>query len=129
MATFVSTTLAKRTGATTTIFSPMGIDGGVATLADASAAYQRLGSNITMSSKRTGNNKRITRIRVSIPLVDQSPSGVPFHVSSAVADISITVPDGTPNSNINDLAGYVEKIFASATTNFNDLIVDGEGVW
>lgn len=129
MATFVSTTLTRRTGSTTTVFSPMGIDGGLGTLADTTAANQRLGSNISMSSKRTGNNKRVTRVRVSVPLVDSSNAAVPVLVSTAFADLIITVPDGTPTANVNDLVGYLEKVCASATTNFNDLLVGGQGVW
>lgn len=129
MATFVSTTLARRTGATTTIFNPLGIDGGLGTLADTTLASQRLSNNITVSSKRSGSNKRVTRIRVSVPLVDSSNPAVPVLVSTAFADLIITVPDGTPTANVNDLSGYCEKVFASATTNFNDLIVNGQGVW
>lgn len=129
MATFVSTTLARRTGSSNVVFSPLGVDNGLGTLADTTAANQRLGSNITMSSKRTGSNKRVTRVRVSVPLVDSSNPAVPMLVSTAFADLIITVPDGTPNDNVNDLVGYLEKVCASATTNFNDLLVAGQGVW
>lgn len=129
MATFVSTTLTRRTGASTTVFNPLGIDGGLGTLGDTSVSNQRLGASVTMSSKRTGSNKRITRVRVSVPLVDSSNPAVPVLVSAAYADIALTVPDGTPTANINDLVGYCEKVFASATANFNSLLVNGEGVW
>lgn len=129
MATFVSTTLARRTGATTTIFNPLGIDGGLGTLADTTLSSQRLSNNITMSSKRSGSNKRVTRIRVSVPLVDSSNPAVPVLVSTAFADITLTVPDGTPTANVNDLVGYCEKVCATACTNFNDLLVNGQGVW
>lgn len=129
MATFVSTTLARRTGATTTIFNPLGIDGGLGTLADTTLSSQRLSNNITMSSKRSGSNKRVTRVRVSVPLVDSSNPAVPVLVSTAFADIVLTIPDGTPTTNVNDLVGYCEKVCAVATTNFNDLLVNGQGVW
>lgn len=127
MPTFISTTLAKRTGATNTVFSPLGIDGSVGTLADVTAANQRLGSSLTMSQKR-GNARRTTTVRVFVPLVDTSGS-IPVLKSVATAELSIVVPDGTPTANVNDLVGYLEKVCASATTNFNSLLVNGEGVW
>lgn len=129
MATFISTTLVKRTGASTTVFTPMGIDGSVGTLSDSSAAIQRLGNTITMSSRRSGA-KRVSKIKVLVPLVDSTTvPAAPKLLSTAFAELTITIPDGTPTANANDLVGYLEKICASATVNFDSLLVKGEGVW
>lgn len=127
MATLVSTALARRSGGTTT-FAPLGVYGGVGQLAE-SATFQRLSPQLTMSAKRTSGGRRISQVRFAIPQVDVTDAANPVLIRTGFVDVIITVPDGYPSANVNDLVGYVEKGTATAVTNLNALLVSGEGVY
>jgi hypothetical protein len=124
MATFVQTTLAKRTGATTTVFDPMGISNGVATMR-ATSAYTWIGRNITLSSLNTGNARR-TKVRVNIPQV--ASDGVTVN-ARPWAQIELFVPEGVAADDVNDLVGYIESFCSSSVANANDILVDGVGIY
>jgi hypothetical protein len=124
MATFIQTTLDKRTGATTTAFDPMGISGGVATMR-ASSAYTWLGRSITLSSLNTGNARR-TKVRVNIPQV--ASDGVTV-TSRPWAQIELFVPEGVAADDVNDLVGYIESFCSDSLTNADDILVGGVGIY
>lgn len=127
MATFVSTTLARRAGGNT-VFGPKVIEGGIGQLAE-SGDFESITPRITVSSRRTSGNRRVTRIRVAIPQVDNTNVNVPTVSRTAFADLTLTVPDGYPQSYVNDIVGFVEKLCATSVTNFNAILVNGEGVY
>lgn len=127
MATFVSTTLARRVGGST-VFAPKVIEGGIGYLAE-SGLFESITPRITVSSRRTSGNRRVTRVRVAIPQVDDTNADVPSVVRSAFADLTLTVPDGYPVSDVNDIVGFIEKLCATSVTNFNAILVNGEGVY
>lgn len=124
MATFVSTTLTQRTGAGTTVFTPQGISNGVGTLRE-SSTYTWLGRNITVSSRPDGKARR-TKVRVNVPQVaddDVSVTARPW------AQIEMFIPEGTSADDVNDLVGYIESLCDSSLTNFDEILVDGVGVY
>lgn len=128
MATFVSTTLAKRSG-TNTVFGPQTIEAGVGTLAESGSFQSGYSHRFTMSSRRSGGNKRITRLKFAVPLLDVTNPSIPIKISECTAELVVNVPDGTPTANVNDLIGYVGAACATGVTNLNAVLVTGEGVY
>ena len=131
MATFISTTLTKRSKAANAVFSPRVKDGRVGYL-EVNGNYQGLGDRMSMSSTLSSAKKRTTTVKFYVPLnrtVASGDSQVPLLVSTAVATLTIEVPDGTPTNDVNDLVGYVNGFTATALANGNDLLVNGVGVY
>lgn len=124
MATFISTTLAKRTGVSTTVFDPHTITNGVGTLREAST-YTWVGRSLTMSAKNEGSARR-TKVRVSIPQV--ASDGVTV-TARPWAQIEVYVPEGVAGDDVNDLIGYIESFCSTSLTNADQLLVDGVGVY
>lgn len=127
MATFVSTTVARRSGGNT-IFLPKVIESGIGQLSE-SSTFESVSPRLTISSRRTGGNRRVTRLRVAIPQVDNTNASVPSVVRSAFIDLTLTVPDGFAQADVNDLVGFIEKLTASGLVNINAVLVNGEGVY
>lgn len=127
MATFVSSTLTKRTGSTTTTFDPRVKDGNVGYLSP-SGSYADVAARLSMSSVRK-SNRRITSFRIAIPQISVDSLGNPVVLRNAYADLTLTVPDGYAANDINDIVGYLHDITDSSKTNFNDLLVNGVGVY
>lgn len=128
MATFITTTLAKRSTGNT-VFSPSTIEGGVGLLSNNAGTFTASAEKLSISSKRVSGNKRVTRMRIVVPQVDDSNPAVPRFVREAVAELVLTVPDGMARTDVDNLVGYVEKACASAVTNLNAILVNGEGVY
>lgn len=131
MATFISTTLSKRSKAANVIFTPRVKDGRVGYL-EVNGNFQGLGDRMSMSSALSSAKKRTTTIKFYVPLnrtVASGDSQVPLLVSTAVATLTIEVPDGTPTNDVNDLVGFVNGFTASSLANGNDLLVNGVGVY
>lgn len=131
MATFIDTTLTNRSKADDVIFSPRVKDGRVGYL-EVNGNFQGLGNRMSMSSTLSSAKKRTTTVKFYIPLNRTVASGetqVPLLISTAVATLTIEVPDGTPTSDVNDLVGYVNGFTAESVANGNDLLVNGVGVY
>lgn len=127
MATFVSTTLDKRTGATTTVFAPASISGGKGTLL-APATYAALSPSVELSSKTNGSGTRTSTIKISVPQIEGS-GDVPVVVSRPFIECRIVVPTGTLQTDVNDLVGYLNDALSTGTTNVDDVMVNGVGVY
>lgn len=131
MATFIDTTLTRRSKSDKVIFSPRVKDGRVGYL-EVNGNYQGLGDRMSMSSTLSSAKKRTTTVKFYVPLNRTVASGdnqVPLLISTAVATLTIEVPDGTPTSDVNDLVGFVNGFTAATLTNGNDLLVNGVGVY
>lgn len=131
MATFIDTTLTRRSKADKVIFSPRVKDGRVGYL-EVNGNFQGLGNRMSMSSTLSSAKKRTTSVKFYIPLNRTVASGetqVPLLISTAVATLTIEVPDGTPTSDVNDLVGFVNGFTAATLANGNDLLVNGVGVY
>lgn len=128
MATFVATTLARRSGGTMA-FSPRDIAGGVGVLRNVSGLYEGLAPSMSLSVKRQTNNRRTSRMKIVVPQVDDSNPDAPILKREAFAELVISVPDGMLVADVNDLVGYIEKATATAVTNLNAILVNGEGVY
>lgn len=131
MATFINTTLTKRSKAGNAVFTPRVKDGRVGYL-EVNGDYQGLGDRMSMSSTLSSAKKRTTTVKFYIPLNRTAESGatqIPMLISTAVATLTIEVPDGTPTSNVNDLVGFVNSFTAANLANGNDLLVNGVGVY
>lgn len=131
MATFISTTLTNRTKADNVTFTPRVKDGRVGYL-EVNGEFQGLGDRMSMSSTLSSAKKRTTTVKFYVPLNRTVVSGdtqVPLLVSTAVATLTIEVPDGTPTTDVNDLVGYVNGFTAATLANGNDLLVNGVGVY
>lgn len=126
MATFVSTTLAKRTGATTTVFAPATIQPNGSGLLLASGAIAGLTPFLELGSRRSAN-ARHTRVSVGIPQLD--PVSTTTVLFRPRATLELYIPDGTLQSDVNDIVGYINAATATALTNLNSLLVVGEGVY
>lgn len=125
MATFVSTTLTKRTGATTTVFAPSGVSGGISYLR-ASASYAYAAPFISASAIDPINGGvRRTRVRVTIPQLDAND----LVIGRPYGEVSLVVPESTLQTDIDDLVGYLNALTASSLTNFNDVLVNGVGMY
>lgn len=123
MATFTSTTLTKRTGATTTIFEPSAIDGGWSYFR-ASGAQALNGPSIRCRQSVNDRSRR-TDVRVAIPQLDSNG----LIISRPAIDLSMYVPSGADNDQINDLVGYLNALTASSLTNFDSFLVEGVGMY
>lgn len=131
MATFIDTTLTRRSKADKVIFSPRVKDGRVGYL-EVNGNFQGLGNRMSMSSTLSSAKKRTTSVKFYVPLNRTVASGetqVPLLISTAVATLTIEVPDGTPTSDVNDLVGFVNGFTAATLANGNDLLVNGVGVY
>lgn len=128
MATFVPTTLTKRTGATTTVFSPAVIASNVGRLR-APGTVSGFVPELTLRSVRSGNNSRKTTMRIQIPQVESLGVSVPFLKSLPWGEVNLWIPDGTLQTDVNDLVGYINAATATGVTNLNAILVNGEGVY
>jgi hypothetical protein len=124
VATFIQTTLTKRTGATTTVFEPNVMDSGTAYW-HTSGTLAGFGRYLEASQSR-GSSARRTRVRVGIPQLDSNGEKVLYRPSGL---IELYIPDGTAQDDVNDLVGYINALTASGMANFNDILVDGVGVY
>lgn len=120
MATFVSTTLTKRTGATTSVFAPR--EEGRLAVSGSVAGFERdcyLQSNMGSSGRRT-------KVRFTIPRLDADGLIV---LDRAWLSVDLWVPNGTQVDSVNDLVGYANSFTASALSNANDILVNGIGIY
>lgn len=124
MATFTSTTLTKRTGATSTTFVPMELSNDVGYLRE-SAASAGFGPYISMKQVYAGNARRTT-VRVGIPQLNSSGDAVLYRPSGMM---ELYIPNGTVQTDVDDIVGYLNALSATGVTNFNDLLVNGVGVY
>jgi len=124
MATFISTTLAKRTGATTTVFAPGTTSGNSGVLFESStlAGY---GAQLQLAASRSNDLRRST-VTFKIPML--SADGLSI-LRYAQAKLEIVVPDGMLQTSVDDLIGYVNAATNPALTNLNDILVDGDGIY
>jgi len=123
MSTFVSTVLTKRTGATTTTFSPSGIDGSFGYFR-ASSSYALNGPSIRIEQKVKDTFRR-TAVRILIPQIDANG----LIVARPAVDFSVYVPAGTVSDDVNDIVGYLNALTDSSLSNFNEMLVAGAGVY
>ena len=131
MATFIDTSLTRRSKSDKVVFSPRVKDGRVGYL-EVNGNFQGLGNRMSMSSTLSSAKKRTTSVKFYIPLNRTVASGetqVPLLISTAVATLTIEVPDGTPTNDVNDLVGFVNGFTAATLANGNDLLVNGVGVY
>lgn len=124
VATFVQTTLTKRTGAGTTVFSPSGFQNRIGYLR-APGTLTFLSPSLTMSSETSGNARR-TQVRVVLPQLATDGLSVMSRPSGL---IDLYIPEGTLQTDVNDLVGYLNALSATGLTNVNDLLVNGVGVF
>lgn len=124
MATFASTTLTKRTGATTTVFTPAQITDGIGYLYGP-ATIAGLGAMLSMKQVRNASGRRTT-VQISVPQMSTvEPSQVLFR---PYGKIDLWIPDGTLQTDVNDIVGYLNAYTASGLTLGNNLLVNGEAV-
>lgn len=131
MATFVDTSLTQRSTKTVAVFTPRVKDGRIGYL-EVAGDYQGLNPRISMSSALNSAKKRTTTVKFYVPLnrtVASGASQIPMLISTAVATLTIEVPDGTPTNQVNDLVGFVNGFTAASLANGNALLVDGVGVY
>jgi len=129
MATFVATTLDKRTGATTTVFSPYVVEkDGMGRLKAPSATFAHLAPELALKSWRTGNGRRAI-VQVAIPQVTVDSDGLPTRRSTISAKLEIYVPDSAVQTDVDDIVGYVESALSSSLANVDDILVNGVGVY
>jgi hypothetical protein len=122
MSTFTSTTLAKRTGATTTDFLPSGVASGYHYLR-ASGASVLTGPYLRCKQVIT-NDYRRADIRLVIPELDNGAI-----VRRPAVDLSLYVPAGSSSDNVNDMVGYIEALTSDSLTNFDSFLVAGVGMY
>lgn len=123
MSTFVSTTLTKRTGATTTVFTPSGIDSGFGYFR-ASGTHALNGPSLRVEQKVRDSYRR-TSVRVLVPQLDSDGR----IISRPAADMSLYVPAGALQTDVDDIVGYLNALTASSLTHFNEILVDGVGLY
>jgi hypothetical protein len=126
MATFISTTLTKRTGATTTVFAPTILDGGLGTLLEAGSTYTWQAPSMTLKQSRSASS-RTTTVRIYVPQLDGSTP--PVVLSRPYIECKLYVPDGTAQTDVDDLVGYLNAFTDSSLANGDDLLVNGLGVF
>lgn len=126
MATFISTTLTRRTGATTTVFTPSTIQPDGTGVLFSSGLASGLGARLELTSVRSGNGRK-ARAYVQIP---QLTAAAPYSVVSRPAGyVDLWIPDGAAQTDVNDLVGYLNALTAPGLTNLNDILVNGAGVY
>jgi len=123
MSTFVSTTLTRRTGATTTAFEPAGVAKGYHFLR-ASGASALSGPFVRVSQDINDAYRRST-MRIVVPQLDSN--GMVF--ARPAADVALYIPFGSANDDVNDLVGYLNALTATSLTNFDSFLVDGVGMY
>jgi len=123
MSTFISTTLTKRTGASTTAFSPSGIDGSFGYFR-ASGTHALNGPSIRVEQKVKDSFRR-TAIRILVPQLDADGR----IISRPAADLSVYIPAGTLTTDINDIVGYINALTDTSLSNFDDVLVNGVGLY
>lgn len=126
MATFITTTLTKRTGATTTAFAPSTIQPNGSGLLLASGTIAGLSPYLELSSRRSANARQ-TRVVVGVPQLSAVQPNVVLYRPRIVMEMYI--PDGTLQTDVNDLVGYLNAATATGLTNLNAILVNGEGVF
>jgi hypothetical protein len=72
------------------------------------------------------SGRRRTSLTFTVPQLSDDGLSV---LRYCQAKLEIIVPDGAPQTDVDDIVGYIESASKVATTNLNDLLVDGEGVW
>jgi hypothetical protein len=127
MATFISTTLDKRTGATTSVFAPSSKQGDHGILAVA-GTYAGLTPELRISSRVAGNGTRTAKVRITVPQIEAS-GDFPIVKSRPYIEATLVVPVGTLATDVDDLVGYLNDALSTGTTNINDLMVGGVGVY
>lgn len=123
MSTFVSTVLTKRTGATTTTFSPSGLDGSFGYFR-ASGTHALNGASIRVEQKVKDTFRR-TAVRILVPQLDSDGN----ITSRPAMDIALYVPAGALLTDVNDIVGYANALTATGLSNFNDILVNGVGMY
>lgn len=125
MATFTSTTLTKRTGNTTTVFTPGTINKDGTGVLFGPGTIAGLTPRLEISSSRSAAGRR-SKIWVTLPQLSAvEPSQVLYR---PYGQVELWIPDGTLQSDVNDLVGYLNAATASGLANLNDLLVNGQGV-
>lgn len=127
MATFVATTLDKRTGSTTTTFNPSGKTGEGGSLL-ATGTFAGLGPELRLNSKVAGTGTRVSKVRITLPQLEES-GDFPIVKAKPYIETILVVPPGTLQSDVNDLVGYMNDATSTGTTNVNSILVDGVGVY
>jgi hypothetical protein len=84
------------------------------------------GPSIELASKVTGNNVRIVTYNFRVP---QIASGGETILREVKAELKLFVPFGSLQSDVDDIVGYVNGMTASGTTNSNDILVGGVGIF
>lgn len=126
MATFVSTTLTKRTGATTTVFAPGLIQSDGTGVLFASSGLAGFGPKVELRSWRVTNGRN-ARVKVTVPQL--SPVDTTTVLYRPYGQIELYIPDGTLQTDVNDIVGYIAALSATGLTNLNDILVNGAGVY
>ena len=125
MATFVSTTLTRRTGATTTVFTPSTVQNDGSGVLYATGSLAGFGSYLNIKSARASNARRTT-LRVGVPQLDSAGKVILYR---PWAEVDLYIPDGTLQADVNDLVGYLNALTATGLTHANDILVNGAGVY
>lgn len=126
MATFLSTTLTKRTGSTTTVFSPGNIGPDGTGYLSAGSTYSGLSPRLDLKSWRSAQGRN-AKCRLTIPQL--SPVDTTTVLYRPYGQVELYIPDGTLQTDVNDLVGYLNALTASGLTNLNAILVNGEGVY
>lgn len=126
MATFISTTLTKRTGATTTVFAPGLINSDGTGVFFATSALAGFGPRMELRSWRVTNGRN-ARVKVTVPQL--SPVDTTSVLYRPYGQVDLYIPDGTLQTDVNDIVGYINAACASGLTNLNDILVNGAGVY
>ena len=131
MATFVSTTLGKRTGSTTTVFLPVMIEPNrVGKLYPGGATLSGISPELRVSTS-TNSGARRTRVRVTIPQLETEGGSLDraYVKSRPFGEISLYIPEGTLQTDVNDIVGYLSSATSSGLVNLNDILVNGIAVY
>lgn len=126
MATFVSTTLTKRTGATTTVFAPGNIQSDGTGVFFSAAALAGFGPKMELRSWRVANGRN-ARVKITIPQL--SPVNTTSILYRPYGSLDVYIPDGTLQTDVNDIIGYINAATAAGLTNLNGILVNGDGVY
>lgn len=128
MATFIATTLTKRTGATTTVFSPSDVDKNGWHHLLAAATYAQYARRISIKSDRVSNGRRAF-LELGIPQVTVDADGKPTKRGAIMCRTELYVPDGALLTDVDDVVGYLHAATNSSMTNIDDFLVNGVGAY
>lgn len=124
MATFVQTTLTKRTGATTTVFNVSTRQGNTYRWGASASVF---GHERYIEASSVGNaSGRRTKVRVGIPQIDTASESI---LSKPWGLVDLYIPGGTALTDIDDIVGYLHALTASGLTNFDDILVNSVGIF